>query len=255
MLGTAFLGTLFNTTSPTAFVDLPFSDPSALAPLGTDYLGRSVLSRFLDGGARFATLSLLATAMGIALGTIVGLVAGYSRGWRSQLAVQALDVVLAFPQIVLILLFLSLLGPRAWLIVALVGVGLTPRIARVVRAAASSVAELEYVESARALGIGRWRILLGEVLPNVMSPLMVEAGLRLTYAFALVGALGFLGFGATPPTPDWGVMINENRLGLAVQPWAVLTPIIAIACMTIGSNLVADGIALAAGRYTEGEAS
>ena len=155
---------------------------------------------------------------------------------------RLLDVVLAFPQIVLTLLFVSVFGPRLWLIVLMVGIGHAPRIARVTRAAALEVAQRDFVHAAEALGMARRKILFDEILPNITSPLLVEFGLRLTYSIGLIAALSFLGFGMQPPAADWGLMINENRIGITVQPWAVLVPVLLIGILTIGTNLVADGL-------------
>jgi peptide/nickel transport system permease protein len=138
------------------------------------------------------------------------------------------------------------LGPKLWLIVLAVGVTHAPRVARVMRGAGQEVVERDFVKAAEAVGEKRGRIVFGEVLPNVTSPLLVELGLRMTYSIGLVAAISFLGFGLQPPTADWGLMINENRLSLTVQPWSVVLPILAIGLLTVGTNLITDGIARAA---------
>jgi peptide/nickel transport system permease protein len=155
---------------------------------------------------------------------------------------RILDVVLAFPQIVLTLLFVSILGPRLWLIVLIVGVSHAPRIARVARAATLEVSQRDFVRAAEAFGIARWKILFNEILPSITSPLLVEFGLRLTYSIGLIAALSFLGFGMQPPAADWGLMINENRIGIVIQPWPVFVPVLLIGILTIGTNLIADGL-------------
>ena len=129
----------------------------------------------------------------------------------------------------------------------MVAIGLTtaPRVARVARGAAVTIVERDFVLSAEALGESRARILLAEVLPNITSPLMVEASLRMTYSVGLVASLGFLGFGLQPPAADWGLMINENRLALVTQPWGAVLPVIAIAVLTIATSLIGDGLARA----------
>jgi peptide/nickel transport system permease protein len=121
-----------------------------------------------------------------------------------------------------------------------------PRVARVMRGAGQEVVERDFVKAAEVVGEKRWRIVFGELLPNVTSPLLVELGLRMTYSIGLVAAISFLGFGLQPPTADWGLMINENRLAITVQPWSVLLPVLAIGLLTVGTNLVTDGIARAA---------
>ena len=121
-----------------------------------------------------------------------------------------------------------------------------PRVARVTRGAALEVVERDFVKSAEALGESRWSILVGELLPNISSPLLVEFGLRLTYSIGLVAGVSFLGFGLQPPAADWGLMINENRVGLTIQPWPVVLPVIAVGLLTVGTNLITDGIARSA---------
>jgi peptide/nickel transport system permease protein len=161
-------------------------------------------------------------------------------------------VILAFPQIVFVLLAVSAIGPKLWLIVLTVGLTHAPRVARVMRGAGQEVVERDFIKAAEVVGEPRWRIVFGELLPNVTSPLLVEIGLRLTYSIGLVAALSFLGFGLQPPTADWGLMINENRLSITVQAWSVLLPVLAIGLLTVGTNLVTDGIARAAIRLDRG---
>jgi peptide/nickel transport system permease protein len=242
----AVFGPLFAPHSTTAFVGIPNSGPSSHALFGTDGLGRDVWSRFLHGGLSVLAMSLSATAIGIGLGLVIGLTAAYAGGWVDEALMRTADVFLAFPQILFALLFVSVFGPKLWLVVLTVGISTAPRVARVMRGAALQVVERDFVKAAEAVGESRWRILFGELLPNVTSPLMVETGLRLTYTIAIVAALGFLGFGLQPPRADWGLMINENRLAISVQPWGVILPVLAIALLTIGTNLITDGIARAA---------
>jgi peptide/nickel transport system permease protein len=248
----AFAGPLLAPKSPTEFVSAPFSPPAPGLLFGTDNLGRDVLSRFLFGGRTLLVLSLVATAAGVALGSAVGILAAYRRGWIDEALMRTGDIALAFPQIVLALLFLSIVGPKLWLLVVMVAVGHLPRVARVVRGAALGVIERDFVKAAEAVGISRWRIMLGEIVPNVTGTLAVEFGLRLTYSIGLVAALSFLGLGLQPPTADWGLMINENRIALTVQPWPVLLPVLAIAVLTVGTNLVTDGMARASAGVDRG---
>ncbi len=245
VLGVAFVGPLFSPHSPSEFVGVPFSPAGTGGPFGTDNLGRDVLSRFLHGGDTLMVLSILATGIGVGLGAAVGVLAAYARGWVDEVLMRTGDVALAFPQIVLALLFLSIIGPKLWLLVLMVAVGHLPRTARVVRGAATAVVERDFVKAAEAVGIPRWRIMLGEVVANITGTLAVEFGLRLTYSIGLVAGLSFLGLGAQPPAADWGLMINENRVALTVQPWAVALPVIAIAILTVGTNLITDGLARA----------
>jgi peptide/nickel transport system permease protein len=243
----AWLGPYLAPYGTTEFVDAAYAPPSAMALFGADNLGRDVLSRFLSGGRSVLALSIVATLAGVAGGTAIGLIAAYARGrWPDELLMRAMDVLLAFPQIVFVLLLVASLGPQLWLIILTVALTHVPRVARVARGAALEVVERDFVRSAEAIGETRRHIMFVEILPNMSSPLLVELGLRLTYSIGLVAAVSFLGFGLQPPAADWGLMINENRLGLTIQPWAVALPVLAIGLLTIGINLVADGIARAA---------
>jgi peptide/nickel transport system permease protein len=251
----AVIGPLLAPHSPTEFVAPPNSGPSGTAVFGADALGRDVFSRFLHGGLTVLWLSAAATLLGVVAGVIVGLVAAYARNWLDDVLMRANDVILAFPQIVLVLLAVSAIGPKLWLIVVTVGITHAPRVARVMRGAAQEVVERDFIKAAEAVGEKRSRIVFGELLPNVTSPLLVEVGLRMTYSIGLVAAVSFLGFGLQPPTADWGLMINENRLSITVQPWAVLLPILAIGLLTVGTNLITDGVARAAIGLDRGDKS
>ena len=245
LVATALIGPFFAPHDPTEFVGLAYSKPSATALLGTDNLGRDVLSRFLWGGRSILGLSTAATAIGLVLGVSIGLVSAYSRGLLDDVLMRIMDVILAFPSIVLALVAVSTVGPKLWLIVLVVGLTTMPRVARVTRGASAEIVERDFVQAAEALGEPRAKLLLGEILPNITSPLMVEASLRLTYAIGLIASLSFLGFGEQPPAADWGLMINENQQGLTIQPWGVLMPVIAIALLTIGTSLIGDGLSRA----------
>jgi peptide/nickel transport system permease protein len=246
IIAIAFLGPLVAPYSPTEFVAVPNSGPSADAMFGADSLGRDVLSRFLYGGLSVLWMAAAATLIGVVAGVIIGLVAAYTRNWVDDLLMRASDVVLAFPQIILALLAVSAIGPKLWLIVLVVAVTHAPRVARVMRGAAQEIVERDFIKAAEAVGEKRSRIIFGELLPNVTSPLLVELGLRMTYSIGLVAAVSFLGFGLQPPAADWGLMINENRLSITVQPWAIALPVLAIGLLTVGTNLITDGIARAA---------
>ena len=237
----AAFGPLVAPHSETAFVGAPYGEPSRGALLGTDYLGRDLLSRFLAGGRSVLLLALVATLVGVVSGTALGLIAGYSLRVADEVIMRAMDLILAFPAIVLVLLFVSIVGPAAWLLALTVGVSHTPQVARVMRSATVQVAESDFVRYAEALGVSRFRILFSEILPNVVAPLTVEFGLRLTYSIGIIASLDYLGFGVQPPAADWGLMVHENQLGLTVAPLPVLLPVMAIALITVGTNLVTDG--------------
>lgn len=243
----AVFGPLAAPHDPLAYADVPFSPPSPGVPFGTDNLGRDVFSRFLSGGQSLLVLSALATILGVVLGGLFGAGLAVVRGLVDEVAMRAADVALAFPAIVLALMFLSLIGPQHWLIVLVVALGHLPRTLRVIRGAAMSVVERDFIKYGETLGFSRLRTVVTEVLPNVVAPLMVEFGIRFTYSVGLVASLSFLGLGVQPPNPDWGNMINETRAGITIQPWGVVLPLVALALLAIGCNLITDCIGRAVG--------
>jgi len=186
-------------------------------------------------------MSFAATTIGVGLGLLLGTLAGYLGGAADDGIMRFLDVLMAFPLIVLVLLFVSMLGPELWLIVLLVGIGWMPSVARVMRGLTVEIAQREFIEALNAVGVPTRRIIVRDVLPNLILPITVEYGLRLTWSIGVIAAISFLGFGIQPPTADWGLMINENRNGLAIQPWGLLAPVLMIATFTIGTNLIAEG--------------
>jgi len=241
--GVAIIGPAVSPHSPNALVTLTFAKPSGQFPLGGDFLGRDVLSRVLNGGWLLLLMAVAATAIGIVVGAAAGMSAAYLRGASDGIIMRTVDVILAFPQLVFALLLLSLLGPKLWLIVLAVGVSHAPAVARVIRSATLDIAERDYVKVAELQGMRPAKVMAKEILPNLITPLMVEAGLRLTYSIVIIAGLAFLGFGQPPPTANWGTMINENRIGLQLNPWAVIAPAVLIALLTIGTNTFTDAVA------------
>ncbi|MGA8210660.1 MAG: ABC transporter permease [Nocardioidaceae bacterium] len=237
----ALLGPLLAPYGENEVAGTPFDSAGVF---GTDYLGQDVLSRLLYGGRVILTISVLGTLLGMVGGIAIGVVAAYAGGWWDEVIMRLNDVTLAFPQILLALVVLTAVNqPRAWMIVVLVGVSHAPRVARVARGVALGIVSRDFVASAEALGERRSRVILAEVLPNMSAPLLAEAGLRLTYSIGLVAALGFLGFSTDSNAANWGTMIEQNRLAMSTQSWAVLAPVLVIALFTVGTNLMADGIA------------
>jgi peptide/nickel transport system permease protein len=239
----AIIGPYVAPYGPSTPVGAPNSNPSGQAVLGTDYLGQDVLSRLLYGGRSILVIAVIATALGLVAGTAIGLVAAYSRNALDDVLMRGMDVILAFPQIMLALVAVAIVGPHAWVIVVAIALTTAPRIARVARGAAQPVVERDFIAASEAMGVPRWRIVSGELLPNTLGPLMVEASLRLTYSIAVIAALAYLGLSPDPNGANWGTMIQENQLVLVVQPWGAVAPIIAIALLTIGTGLIGDGIA------------
>jgi peptide/nickel transport system permease protein len=227
------------------FVANPNTSPGGDALFGSDYLGQDVFSRFLLGGRSILILPFLSTVLGVGLGVIVGLTAAYARDALGDALMRVMDILLAIPQLIFALVAVAILGPEGWLIVLVVGLSTFPRVARVVRGAAVPVVEQDFVAAAEALGEPRSRILAMEILPNVTGPLIVEATLRLTYSIGTIASLAFLGFTPDPNAPNWGLMLQENRLALLIQPWGVVLPAAAIVLLTIGTGLLGDGLARA----------
>ena len=210
--------------------------------LGVDKLSHDVWNRFLYGGREILVMAAVATAVALILGALIGLLAGYSKGWLDTALMRSMDITIAFPSLLLVLVVFSTFDRTNWLITVVVALTTTPRIARVVRGAVTPVVERDFVGAAEALGESRWHILRKELLPNVAAPLLVEASLRIAYSIALIGAMGFLGIVPDLLQPNWGVMINENRGSMANQPWPVILPVMAIAILTVSAGLIADGL-------------
>ena len=239
----AVIGPMVEPYSSTAFVTTPFAAPSGSFLLGGDTLGRDVLSRVLDGGWVLLIMAMLATALGVIVGVAAGVSAAYLRGRADGVIMRTVDVVLAFPSLVFALLLVSIIGPKLWLIVFAVGFTHAPAVARVMRSATLDISERDYVKAVELQGVKPGKVMRSEILPNLISPLMVETGLRLTYSIVLMAGLNFLGFGQPPPAANWGYMIQENRIGLSSNPWAVIVPTALIALLTIGVNTYTDAVA------------
>lgn len=242
----AVIGPFVAPYSPTVSQTAAFAPPSGSFLLGGDVLGRDVLSRVLAGGWLLLLVAAGATAIGVGVGVVLGICAAYFGRFSDGVIMRIVDVVLAFPQLVFALLLVSVLGPHVWLILVAVGVSHAPPVARVVRASALDVCERDFVRAVELLDAPAWRVMFGEILPNLISVVMVEVGLRLTYSILIIASMSFLGFGLQPPAPNWGLMINENRIGLEANPWAVVVPTILIAILTVGMNTFTDAVARAA---------
>lgn len=229
--------------------------PSAAYPLGTDYLGRDVLSRVILGARSILFVAGTGTLIAVLLGTFIGLAMGYQGGLVDEIIGRLIDALLALPALLLALVILgvirnldppegswqALLADNAVLLV--IALVYTPLVARVVRSSTLDVKTREFVAAAQIRGESWLYILSREILPSVIPALVVEASLRFSYAIFLVASLGFLGAGARPPSPDWGLMVNENRGALyELAPWALNYPALAIAVLVVGVNLMSDGI-------------
>ena len=223
-----------------------FAGPSLAHPFGQDELGRDILSRVIYGARISLTAGLAAVAVATVVGTIVGLAAGYLGRWPDSLLMRLMDVLLAFPSILLAIIIVSVLGPSLPNAMLAIGIVFIPQIARVVRSAVISVRERDYIEAERALGAGDVQIVLSGVLPNSIAPLIVQATLTLATAILDVAALSFLGLGARAPTPEWGAMLTDafnSGFGVFLQgQHAIIFPGLAIALCVLSVNFIGDGL-------------
>ena len=225
----------------TISIQTRFLAPNATYWFGTDEYGRDVLSRLLIGTRLSLAMGISATAVSLAIGVPIGLLAGYSRGWVDEVLMRAADVLMAVPPIMLGLLVLAVTPPELWKTAMAVGFVYIPPIARLTRSVTLSLANEDFIQAARARSESTAYILFQEILPNAWPPLIVEASLRVTYAILLGSALSFLGLGAQPPSSDWGLMISEARSFLDRAPWIALAPGLAMCLLVIGVNLLGDG--------------
>lgn len=252
MIALAEFGRFFAPDDPSMSVSTPFAGPSGKTWLGTDELGRDVLSRVLVGGESLAWMAPAAAVASVLLGGLLGVLGAYYGGAVDLVLGRVTDVLLAFPALLFTLLFVSVIGPKRWLLVVLVTIGMLPGVARVIRGAAIPIVKRDYVRWARTVGVPDRRVLTRDLLPNLFSPLMVEFGMRLMWSIGVIASISFVGYGIQPPTADWGLMVSENRTGLQAQPWAVIAPVLCVLLFTVGGNLIAEGAARVIAR-TEGK--
>jgi len=212
-------------------------------PFGTDQFGRDILSRVIVGSRSMIILATASTLLGLLLGAGTGMIAGYYGGLVDEILMRATDVLLSFPALLLALLILSMLGSDMIYLILSISIVFAPAIARVVRSVVLELKTREFVEAARMIGATHSRIMLRKILPNLMNMLLVEAAIYFGYAILVGAGLGFLGMGVQPPSPDWGLQVNDGRNFLLTAPWVVIFPALAISSLVIGINLLADGLA------------
>lgn len=209
--------------------------------LGTDALGRDILSRIFTGSRSILTVALLTSLFSTLAGVIIGFSAGYFGGAVDTVFLRLMDILMAIPPLVLAMVVLGILGNSTIAsLTIIVSIAYTPATARVARGALLTCKNLEYVEAARTLGESHAAIMFVEILPNTIGPIIVEATARFAYSIMMIASLGFLGVGLQPPTPDWGMMVIENKAIISEAPGAVLYPAVAIASLVIGISLISD---------------
>ena len=216
--------------------------PAAAHPLGTDTLGRDLLGRIVWGARISLVVGALAVSIGLVMGSLLGVLAGFYGTALDRATMGAMDILLAFPDILLALAVVAALGPGLPQVMIAVGVHEVPRFARLVRGSVLSVRTYEYVDAARVLGAADLRIMLRHVVPNVLAPIIVLTSLDIGTTILAAAALSFLGLGAQPPLPDWGGMINQGRAFLRTAWWVGVFPGFAIMLTVLGFNLIGDGL-------------
>lgn len=238
----AVFGGLLAKHSAIDFVDVPFASSSDNALLGTDFEGHDVVSRFLHGGWMLLGIAGLGALGAVLIGSLLGLAGGIFSGRAAGLLYRFLDGVMVFPPLILILVVMTGTSASGLAVLVVLWLVLVPPVARIIRVTAVGVALSEYVQAAIAIGTSRTRLLLREIAPNVVPQILALIPIYFTSALSLTTAVHYLGYGVSPFTPDWGVMLAENQSGLQLQPWAVVLPVIAIVAICVGVNLITDGL-------------
>ena len=223
-------------------VSVMLQEPSAAHWLGTDEVGRDVLSRAIFAARISVQVALVAVGVGLMGGTIIGIVAAYFGGWIDLALMRLMELLFSFPAILLAVILLASLGTSILNAMLAIGIIFIPGFSRLARAATNDVLRQQYVDAARTVGMSDGRILLREILPNVVTPLLVEAAVAFAYAVLLESALSFLGLGAQPPEPSWGNMLNTGRGFMAQAPWLGIVPGMAMFLCVLGFNLLGDGL-------------
>jgi peptide/nickel transport system permease protein len=216
--------------------------PSLAHLMGTDALGRDMLSLVIYGSRVSLLVGVFAVGFAILLGAFLGAISGYAGGRLDNVIMRLMDIMLAFPSILLALAIVVIIGPGLFNAMLAVGVVSIPTYARITRATVLAESNRDYVLSARAVGAGPQRILWRHIMPNALSPLIIAASLGIATAILDAAGLGFLGLGAQPPTPEWGLLLSRNRSHIFTSPWMVFFPGISIMFLVLGFNLLGDGL-------------
>jgi peptide/nickel transport system permease protein len=216
--------------------------PTGAHWFGADMQGRDILSRVIWGSRTVLTVAPIAVVVAYAIGSLLGLLAGYYRGWVDTLINRVSDIILSFPAIVLYIIVIMRFGPSAFNIILAVIFIASPQIMRIVRGMTLELREREYIAAAKMRGESALYIMFVEILPNARGPLIVDACLRMGYTTIAIGVLGFLGLGLPPPDPDWGGMVKDSYALMSIYPHMSLFPALAISSLVVGFSLLADGM-------------
>lgn len=244
----AVLGPLLAPHAPDEITDVAFAAPGGSALLGTDFVGRDVLSRILYGGRMLLVLPILATVLCYLIALPIGILAGYKRGWVDNVIMRPVDLLVSIPFLVFVIALFTGVGSSPATLVVGIGVASVPFAARMIRSVAREISSNGYVEVAYARGDSNRRIIAAEILPNMVTFLIADATIRLSQSVLAIASLSYLGFGVAPPAADWALMISENRVSFATRPLVVIIPACLIAAFTIAVALFADGLSAASGR-------
>jgi peptide/nickel transport system permease protein len=243
MLALIVFGALFAPYSPTDIRLAPANSPPSVKHwLGTDHLGRDALSRFLWGGRTILTIPVLAVTISYATAGLLSLVASYKGGMLDVVVARIFEFLMSLPSLLKILMLVAAFGPSTPVLIMAISISNMPGLSRVVRGAVISQAGVDYVQAAQARGESALSVVIREILPNIVGPITADFTLRITWGIIALSTLSFLGLGVQPPTPDWGLMIQESRTSLQQAPLVAIVPAMGIACLSVGFNLAADAI-------------
>jgi peptide/nickel transport system permease protein len=241
-IGMAVFGPILSPYKFTEMVAPPWEDPGGKFLLGTDRMGRDMFTRIAVGARLMLLVPTISILLGVLFGSTVGLVPGYFGGVADDIIMRLMDIMMAFPMLMLYLLIIFAIGPSVYNVIIAIAIGATPGIARLVRGLTMDIRNREYIIAAQMRGESALYIMFREILPNITGPVIVDACIRVAFAMFATGSLGYLGLGVPPPYPDWGMMIGEGRTWIYKEPWAPIPPIIAIFTLVLAFNLIADGL-------------
>jgi peptide/nickel transport system permease protein len=243
MLVLILVGPLLAPYSPTELRLAPSNQaPTWAHPLGTDHLGRDVLSRFLWGGRAIIAIPVVAVLLTYATAGLLSFIAAYKGGWCDLVVSRCFEFLMSLPALLKILIMVATFGPSLAVLILSIAISNMPGATRIVRGAVLGQAGLDYVLAAQARGETALSVVIVEILPNILGPVAADFALRVTWGIIALSTLSFLGLGVQPPTPDWGLMIQEGRSSLQQAPLVAIVPAIAIACLSVGFNFVADAL-------------
>jgi len=216
--------------------------PGSTYLMGTDEFGRDILSRLMDGATNSLRVAIVSVAVSGILGTLAGIVSGFFGGWAENILMRLMDLIFAFPAILLALSISAALGPGDSNTILAISIVYMPIFARVARGAVLQIKEMEFIEASRSLGASRWRLIMQHVVPNSLTPTIVQVSLALSWAILTEASLSFLGLGTVPPAASWGLMLSDSRKLMELAPWLAIAPGVAIMGGILGFNLLGDGL-------------